>query len=144
MTIDCFAAQRRRRALAPGRFRMLLPLVASLAGWAQYAEAYPRIGKNGGQLSDIGRWHVEFIGGPAYSAIMFAISDAKQEPVGLADGSAYAVVVQQGQAFRLPLSKDGYNWLSATLDSPLSGDASVLVTAKLATGETVTARFVAK
>lgn len=144
MTIECFAAQPYRRAHVPGRFRMLLPLVVGLAGWAQYVEAYPRIGKNGGQLSDIGKWHVEFIGGPAYSAIMFAVSDAKQEPVGLADGSAFVVVIQQGQAFRLPLSRDGYNWLSATLDSPLSGNASVLVTAKLATGETITARFIAK
>lgn len=106
------------------------------------AKADVGVGANGGILADAGTHHVEFIGGAAYALMMFAVSDDRQKPV-LARGiSAYAIVAQNGQTTRLRLSPDADNLLAAMPALPLMTGTTVLVVAKLATGETLTARFV--
>ena len=100
------------------------------------------IGINGGVLADTGAFHVEFIGGATYALMMFAVSDERQKPVPARGISAYAIVAQNGQTTRLRLSPEADNVLAAMPTLPLMTGATVLVVAKLATGETLKARFV--
>jgi hypothetical protein len=100
------------------------------------------VGINGGVLADAGAFHVEFIGGAAYALMMFAVSDERQKPVPAREISAYAVVAQNGQTTRLRLSPEADNLLAAMPALPLVTGTTVLVVAKLASGETLTTRFV--
>lgn len=111
---------------------------------ASPALAHSGTGVNGGQLIDAANRHIEFIGGPAYESIIFALSDARQKPIRAAGSAAYATVLQQQQQFRIPLRPDGENWLSATLPTPLLIGASISVFVELATGETIQAQFEAR
>jgi hypothetical protein len=106
------------------------------------ARADGSIGINGGVLADTGAFHVEFIGGANYALMMFAVSDDRQKPVPSREISAYAIVAQNGQTTRLRLSPEADNMLAAMPALPLMTGTTVLVVAKLATGETLKARFV--
>jgi hypothetical protein len=111
---------------------------------ASPALAHSGIGINGGQLSEVANRHIEFIGGPAYESIIFALSDARQKPIQAAGSAAYAIIIQQQQQLRIRLTPDGENWLSASLPSPLLLGASVAVFVELATGETLQTEFEAR
>ena len=74
--------------------------------------------------------------------MMFAVSDDRQKPVPARGISAYAIIAQNGQTTRLRLSPEADNLLAALPTLPLLTGTSVLVVAKLATGETPKARFV--
>ncbi len=100
------------------------------------------VGVNGGILADAGAYHVEFISGAAYAMMMFAVSDDRQKPVPARGISAYAIIAQNGQTTRLRLSPEADNLLAALPTLPLLTGTTVLVVAKLATGETLKARFV--
>lgn len=106
------------------------------------AKADVGVGINGGVLADAGAYHVEFIGGAAYALMMFAISDDRQKSVPARGISAYAIIDQNGQATRLRLSPEADNMLAAMPALPLMTGTTVLVVAKLVTGETLKARFV--
>ena len=106
------------------------------------AKADVGVGVNGGILADAGDYHVEFIGGAAYALMMFTLSDDRQKPLPAQGISAYAIVGQNGQTIRLRLSPDVDNLLAANPALPLLTGTTVLVVAKLATGETLKARFV--
>ncbi len=114
------------------------------AGLASPALAHSGIGINGGQLSQAANRHIEFIGGPAYDSIIFALSDARQKPIRAAGSAAYATIIQQQQQLRIPLAPDGENWLSANLPAPLRLGASISVFVELASGETLQAQFEAR
>ena len=111
---------------------------------ASPALAHSGIGINGGQLSEVANRHIEFIGGPAYESIIFALSDARQKPIQAGGSAAYAIIIQQQQQLRIRLTPDGENWLSASLPSPLLLGASVAVFVELATGETLQTEFEAR
>jgi len=111
---------------------------------ASPALAHSGIGINGGQLFDAVNRHIEFIGGPAYESIIFALSDARQKPIRAAGSAAYATIIQREQQLRIPLRPDGENWLSATLPAPLLLGSSISVFVELATGETIQAQFEAR
>ena len=115
----------------------VLPLLS-----AAHVKADVGVGVNGGILADAGSYHVEFIGGAAYALMMFAVSDDRQKPVPARGISAYAIIAQNGQTTRLRLSPEADNLLAALPTLPLLTGSSVLVVAKLATGETLKARFV--
>ena len=100
------------------------------------------VGINDGVLADAGAFHVEFIGGAAYALMMFAVSDERQKPVPAREISAYVVVAQNGQTTRLRLSPEADNLLAAMPALPLVTGTTVLVVAKLVSGETLTTRFV--
>ena len=124
-----------------------LPAFLSLFGTLLLLSAIPAkadagVGINGGILADAGAYHVEFIGGAAYALMMFAVSDERQKPFPAQGISAYAIVGQNGQTIRLRLSPDADNLLAANPALPLLTGTAVLVVAKLATGETLKARFV--
>ena len=106
------------------------------------AKADVGVGINGGILADAGAFHVEFIGGAAYALMIFAVSDNRQKPFPAQGISAYAILGQNGQTIRLRLSPEADNLLAATPTLPLLTGTTVLVVAKLATGETLKARFV--
>lgn len=118
--------------------------LALCAVLASPALAHSGIGINGGQLSEAANRHIEFIGGPAYESIIFALSDARQKPIRAAGSAAYATIIQQQQQLRIPLIPDGENWLSANLPAPLLLGASISVFVELATGETLQAQFEAR
>jgi hypothetical protein len=121
--------------------RASLGLFAALAS---PAFAHSGIGINGGQLSQVANRHIEFIGGPAYESIIFALSDARQKPVRAAGSAAYATIIQEQRQLRIPLAPDGENWLSANLPAPLLLGASISVFVELASGETLQAQFEAR
>ena len=106
------------------------------------ARADVGVGVNGGILADASAYHVEFIGGAAYALMIFAVSDHRQKPVPAREISGYAIVAQNGQATRLRLLPEGDNLLAAVPVSPLLAGTTVFVVAKLASGETLKARFV--
>ena len=106
------------------------------------AKADVGVGINGGILAEAGAYHIEFIGGAAYALMMFAVSDELQKPFPAQGISAYAIVGQNGQTIRLRLSPDADNLLAANPVLPLLTGTTVLVVAKLATGETLKARFI--
>ncbi len=98
-------------------------------------------GINGGQLVETANRHIEFIGGPSYSSIMFALSDARQKPIRAAGSAAYAIIAQNQKEYRIALDPDGENWLSANLPAPLLVGASILVVVEMASGEILKAQF---
>ena len=106
------------------------------------AKADGSIGINGGALADTGAFHVEFIGGAANALMMFAVSDGRQKPVQAREISAYAIVAQNGKTTRLRLLPETDNLLAAVPALPLMTGSTVLVVAKLASGEILKARFV--
>ncbi|MDP1830892.1 MAG: hypothetical protein Q8K67_02450 [Geothrix sp.] len=106
------------------------------------ARADVGVGINGGILADAGAYHVEFIGGAADAVMMFAVSDERQKPFPAGGISAYAIIAQNGQATRLRLLPEADNLLAALPVSPLLTGTTVFVVAKLASGETLKARFV--
>lgn len=114
---------------------MMPPLLPS-------AKADVGVGVNGGILADAGDFHIEFIGGAAYALMLFAVSDKRQKPLSAQGISAYVLVDQNGQSTRLRLSPEADNLLAAVPDLPLLAGTTVLVVAKLVTGETLKARFV--
>ncbi|MDP1702708.1 MAG: hypothetical protein Q8L53_17360 [Aestuariivirga sp.] len=115
----------------------VLPLLPTAS-----ARADVGVGINGGILADAGAYHVEFIGGAADAVMMFAVSDERQKPFSAGGISAYAIVAQNGQETRLRLLPEADNLLAALPTSPLLTGTTVLIVAKLATGETLAARFV--
>lgn len=106
------------------------------------AKADEGVGINGGVLADTGAMHIEFIGGAADALMMFAVSDARQKPFPAREISAYAIVAQNGQTIRLRLAPEADNLLTAMPAFPLLTGTTVLVVAKLTTGETLKARFI--
>lgn len=109
-----------------------------------FADAHGSIGLNGGQLTDSGSNHIEFIGGSGYDLLIFAISDKFQKPVMVGGSAAFALVERDGQKVRIPLVNGGENILAATSGpSPIKGE-TVWFLARLANGETLNAKFISK
>ncbi len=127
---------------ALGRRIVLLAIVSACASVSVAAHAGR--GLNGGQLADAGSGHVEFIGGPGYQLLIFAISDKAQKPVSAKGSAAVAFIDQNGKQFRVPLAVEDDNFLSASVGLSLIRGSSVWFVARLPTGETVKVQFIAK
>jgi methionine-rich copper-binding protein CopC len=98
-------------------------------------------GPNGGQVADASGHHVEFVLAP--EALTFFLSDETGKEIASAGAKAKALIQDAGKTTPLELSPAEPNKLTAKLDAPLSAGAKVVVTAVMADGHKVQARFVA-
>jgi hypothetical protein len=136
---------RSSRPASSGKFRLLRPAVFALFGGALgiggSALADEGRGINGGVLAHVNSHHIEFIGGAGYDLVMFAISDLAQKPLPLTGTSAIATIELGGRKKQVALESDDGGILSAKADVPLKSGVTVTLSARLASGETLRARF---
>lgn len=98
-------------------------------------------GPNGGQVVDAEGHHVEFV--PAPGVITFFLSDEAGKPIASAGATGKAIVQQDGKTSPVDLAPAEPNKLSAKLAAPLAPGAKIAVTATLADGHAIQARYVA-
>jgi len=99
-------------------------------------------GPNGGPIVEVKGLHVELIAKGADLAVV--LSDAGHAPVASKGASGRAVILDGSEQRTLPLSPAEPDRLTAKLDKPLASGARVVVSAKLASGQELLARFVLK
>lgn len=97
-------------------------------------------GPNGGQVVDTAGHHVEFV--PGAGEITFFLSDETGKAIASEGASGKAIVQQEGKTSPIDLTSVAPNKLSAKLPAPLSKGAKVGVTATLADGHGIQARYV--
>jgi len=99
-------------------------------------------GPNGGPMLEVADHHVELTANG--TDLTLHLMDGAHAPVPSKGASGRAVVLEGSQQASLTLSAAEPNRLSGTLAKPLSSGARVVVTARLADGRNLTARFVWK
>lgn len=99
-------------------------------------------GPNGGPMVEVKGLHLELIA--KGTDLVVVLSDASHAPVESKGASGRAVVLEAGAQRTVPLAPVAPDRLAARLESPLAGGARVVVSAKLATGQDLLARFVLK
>lgn len=118
-----------------------IALVTAIIGSSGGALADEGLGINGGVLAHVNSHHVEFIGGAGYDLVMFAISDLAQKPLPLSGTSAVATIELSGRKKQILLESDDGGILSAKAGVPLKSGVTITLSATLASGEMVLARF---
>ena len=115
---------------------LALALVAQpLAAWSHDLARGP----NGGPVVDSAGHHVEMVAQGI--ELVFYLMDEGDKPTGARPG-ARAIVQQGGRTATVPLNPSPPNRLFGTLPAPLDRGARVVVSATLADGHAVQARFV--
>lgn len=99
-------------------------------------------GPNGGTLVDIEGHHVEFV--PSAGDLTFYLTDEQAAPIASAGAKVKAIVQDQGKTAQIDLAVVEPNKLVGKLAAPLSQDAKVVFTGKLADGHGLQARFEAR
>ncbi len=99
-------------------------------------------GPNGGPMVEVKGLHLELIAKDADLAVV--LSDTAHAPLASKGASGRAVVLEGSTQKILPLLPMDPDRLTAKLDKPLSKGARVVVSAKLASGQELLARFVVK
>jgi hypothetical protein len=112
---------------------LLLPVSAALAHSAAK-------GPNGGALVQVDDKHLELLA--TQQGLTVYISDIKHEPITTVGASGRAIVQADGKTATLTLTASGPNSLSGKSEAPLGKDTRVVVTAILAGGTNLQARFV--
>lgn len=100
-------------------------------------------GPNGGQLVDIPGHHVELV--ISGTDLILFLSDEKERPVS-SQGvqNARAIVQDSGKTLTVPLAAIAPNKLGGQLTQPLTAGARIVMSATMADGKTIQARFVRK
>ena len=122
--------------------RRLACLIATVAltGSAALAHELAK-GPNGGPVVDSGGHHVEMVGkGP--ELVLFLTGEADKPLASAGVKNAKAVVQDGGKTATVPLQPADPNKLVGTLAQPLGKGARVVVSATMADGHAVQARFV--
>lgn len=119
-----------------------LVLALVLTGWAVSASAHEVAkGPNGGPVVDSSGHHVEMVA--KGSELVLFLTEADDKPLASAGTkNARAIVQDGGQTATVPLQPAEPNRLVGTLAQPLGAGARVVVSATMADGHTVQARFV--
>lgn len=121
------------KKLAALAFAMLLSLGAGALAHA------PEKGKNGGQQTDAGNYHVEVVA--RGNTLEVFVTDHGENPVGTKGFKGTAILVVDGKAQRILLAPKGANALIGTspveLKAPLRGAVQITN----ADNETVQAKF---
>jgi hypothetical protein len=99
-------------------------------------------GPHGGPMLEAADHHLELTANG--TDLTLYLMDGAHAPVSSKGASGRVVVLEGSQQASLALAAGEPNRLSATLAKPLSGGARVVVTARLADGRNLTARFVWK
>jgi hypothetical protein len=121
--------------------KILCGIVISVLVLALPVQAHQSLGQSGGQIVDTGDNHIEFIGSPADTTLIFVITDAREKPISL-DVTAAAVIVADGMDTKtLPLTFLEPNWFEGQLARALSKGAFVKLTIELSTGRHIDAKF---
>jgi hypothetical protein len=117
--------------------------VAVLIGTAIPVSAHDmEKGANGGQVAEAKGHHVEFT--TKDGAITLYLTDEKDQPIASKGASGRVIIQSNGASATVDLAPAEPNLLTAMASAPLSAGAKVVVSAKLADGHDVQARFVAK
>ncbi len=119
---------------------LIAALGLALAGIARAHDA--ENGPNGGQIIEVKGHHLELTAKGDKLAIY--LSDEGHAPLSSKGASGRAVILDGSKQSTVPLAPAEPNILSARLDAPLAPGARVVVSAKLADGHDVLARFVLK
>lgn len=119
-----------------------LILALAVTGWAFAASAHEVAkGPNGGPVVDSSGHHVEMVA--KGSELVLFLTEADDKPLASANSkNARAIVQDGGQTATIPLRPAEPNKLVGTLAQPLGAGARVVVSATMADGHTVQARFV--
>lgn len=112
-------------------------MFASVTGAAAHDEDK---GPNGGQVADVAGHHIEFV--PSPKELTFYLTDESGKDIASAGTKAKAVVQDAGKTTPLELSAESPNKLTAKLADPLTPGAKVVVTAVMADGHNLQARYV--
>ena len=99
-------------------------------------------GPNGGTVVDAtgGPYHAEFVAKGTELAIFLV--DESNKPIAARGATGRAVVQEGGKTATLPLQFSDPNRFVGTLGAPLEKGARVVLSAKLADGRSIQARFV--
>lgn len=97
-------------------------------------------GPNGGPIVTVADKHLELT--TAGPAIVVFLTDAKHEPIAATGATGRAVVQSGGKTTTVALAAGEGNRLTGTSEAPLAKGARVVVSASLASGGTLQARFV--
>ena len=119
-----------------------LTLIAALTGWATLAAAHDMTkGPNGGPVVDSAGHHVEMVA--KGTELVLFLTEGDDKPLASAGTkSARAIVQDGGKTATVSLQPAEPNRLVGALAQPLGKGARVVVSATLADGHTVQARFV--
>lgn len=122
----------------------VLASIALTLTFSVSVQSHSAVHTNVGQLIDAGDHHIEFIGGPADSTVIFVITDRAEEPVTLNISSAAVYVDDTRGNLTVPVILLEPNWLGAQLPRPLAKGSVVRLVAILSEGVSIHASFVAK
>lgn len=97
-------------------------------------------GPNGGPVADVAGHHVEMVA--KGTEFVLYLTDAADKPVASAGTKAARAIVQDaGKTATVPLSAVDPNKLVGTLAQPLGAGARIVISATLADGHALQARF---
>lgn len=125
--------------LAPALVILVLPVAALAQGPTQAPTQGPARGPNGGLVAVVEGHGVELA--PNGTGLVLHLTDEDGKPT-QARAGARAVVQQGGRTLTVPLTPAPPNRLVGTLPAPLERGARVVVSATLADGHAIQARFV--
>ena len=97
-------------------------------------------GPNGGQVADAAGHHIEFV--PSPKELTFYLTDESGKDIASAGTKAKALVQDATKTTPVELSAEIPNKLTAKLSAPLVAGAKVVVTAVMADGHSLQARYV--
>lgn len=121
---------------------MLRSMIAlTIAGFVSAASAHEvSKGPNGGPVVDVAGHHIEMVA--KGTEFVLYLTDAADKPLASAGTKAARAIVQDaGKTATVPLSAIDPNKLVGTLTQPLGAGARIVVSATLADGHALQARF---
>ena len=116
--------------------------VSPMMALAHGPEGHNALGLNGGQVTDVGGHHVEFVAKD--KSVAFYITGEKDTPESTKAAVASVVYLANGVSKTVALVAEEPNRLAAKLDAPVSAGTKLVITGKLADGHDLQARFVSK
>jgi cytoskeletal protein RodZ len=116
-------------------------IALTIAGFVSAASAHEvSKGPNGGPVVDVAGHHIEMVA--KGTEFVLYLTDAADKPLASAGTKAARAIVQDaGKTATVPLSAIDPNKLVGTLTQPLGAGARIVVSATLADGHALQARF---
>lgn len=125
------------------KFVMTIALAAAPAvARAHGPDSHQALGSQGGVVSEAGGHHVEFLAKDGQITLAITDGAGALDPTKGAAGTV--TVLTGGKLLKLELTPLEPNLMTAKLDGPLQTGDKVVMSAKLADGHSLQARFVAK
>jgi hypothetical protein len=138
-------AKERINAMISRRDALMGTVASALMVWFAGQPVHAHDGENGphgGPMLEVGEFHLELTASGA--DLRLYLMDGAHAPVASKGASGRVVILEGSQQASLTLAAGEANQLSAKLEKPLVPGARVVVTARLADGRNLTARFVWK